>query len=117
MKALFLHERDARVGDPDILNEARKGQTLALEHVVLLGTDHCRRMVEGGADVPPLAQSPEDVVNIQYTSGTTGSPRGVLLTHRNLVNNAYVVLAADAGDGRRPTAAVRRCRCITVSVV
>ena len=31
---------------------------------------------------------PDDVTNIQYTSGTTGSPKGVLLTHRNLVNNA-----------------------------
>jgi len=91
MKAIFLHERDARAGYLDILNEARKGEDLALEKVVLLGTDDWSGMLAGGADVPALAQSPEDVVNIQYTSGTTGSPKGVLLTHRNLVNNAYVV--------------------------
>jgi fatty-acyl-CoA synthase len=30
-----------------------------------------------------------DVANIQYTSGTTGSPKGVLLTHRNILNNGY----------------------------
>ena len=30
---------------------------------------------------------PEDVANIQYTSGTTGMPKGVMLTHRNQVNN------------------------------
>lgn len=35
--------------------------------------------------------SPYDVVNMQYTSGTTGFPKGVMLTHYNIVNNAYWV--------------------------
>jgi fatty-acyl-CoA synthase len=34
---------------------------------------------------------PHDVVNIQYTSGTTGFPKGAMLTHRNLLMNAYYV--------------------------
>lgn len=33
--------------------------------------------------------APHDVVNIQYTSGTTGFPKGVMLTHVNIVNNGY----------------------------
>jgi fatty-acyl-CoA synthase len=33
------------------------------------------------------ACAPGDVVNIQYTSGTTGFPKGVMLSHRNIVNN------------------------------
>jgi fatty-acyl-CoA synthase len=37
------------------------------------------------------AVSPGDVVNIQYTSGTTGFPKGAMLTHRNLLMNAYHV--------------------------
>jgi fatty-acyl-CoA synthase len=32
---------------------------------------------------------PDDPINIQFTSGTTGSPKGATLTHYNIVNNAY----------------------------
>jgi fatty-acyl-CoA synthase len=35
------------------------------------------------------ALSPNDVINMQYTSGTTGFPKGVMLTHFNVVNNGY----------------------------
>ena len=34
---------------------------------------------------------PDDVINIQYTSGTTGFPKGACLTHHNIINNAYLV--------------------------
>ena len=34
---------------------------------------------------------PDDAINIQFTSGTTGSPKGATLTHRNIVNNARFV--------------------------
>ena len=37
---------------------------------------------------------PDDVCNMQYTSGTTGFPKGVMLTHRNIINNGKTI-----GDG------------------
>jgi len=91
MKTLFLHERDARANYREILEEARRGQDLPLAHVILLGTSSWTKMIENGVEPEPHAAGLDDVVNIQYTSGTTGSPKGVLLTHRNIVNNAYLI--------------------------
>jgi fatty-acyl-CoA synthase len=38
--------------------------------------------------------SPHDAINIQFTSGTTGNPKGATLTHHNIVNNAIAVAKA-----------------------
>jgi fatty-acyl-CoA synthase len=91
MRALFLHDQDARANYLEILEEARRGTEAPLRHVVRLDHPSWEQMLAGGRDVPARVASPEEVVNIQYTSGTTGSPKGVLLTHRNLVNNALAV--------------------------
>ncbi len=87
MKALFLWEQDARANYREILERAGAA---TLDHVVYLGGGDWTGMRARGTDYRVEA-SPEDVVNIQYTSGTTGSPKGVLLTHRNLLNNAALV--------------------------
>ncbi len=91
MKALFLNERDSRADYRSILEESRNGEDLPLEHAIYLGQQTWFDMLDSDAELPPQAAQPGDIANIQYTSGTTGSPKGVLLTHRNLVNDGAAI--------------------------
>ena len=91
VKALFLRCDDARSKYREILEQATQGQILALEHVVYLGEESWDSMIVAGIDIPALESNCHDVLNMQYTSGTTGSPKGVLLTHHNLVNNGRII--------------------------
>jgi len=87
MRALFLHTQGRHSNYQAILEESRAGQTLALEHVIYIDTAQWGKFLRD-PDGVIARPDPDEPVNIQYTSGTTGQPKGVLLTHVNLVNNA-----------------------------
>ena len=111
IKALFLKEKDARANYREILAESRNGDDLPLEHVVWIGDSSWDEMIEAGKDVLER-RAGRDIANIQYTSGTTGSPKGAMLTHRNLVNNGMAIgLALKATEEDRICAPVPLYHC------
>ena len=75
-----------------------RGDCPALREVVLIGTPSWDALVDGAERVPGEALrermallSCDDPINIQYTSGTTGFPKGATLSHHNILNNGFFV--------------------------
>ena len=74
-----------------------------LRNVITVGFDmdgalNWDQMLERADDIPmeevrrrASLVRPDDVCNMQYTSGTTGFPKGVMLTHRNIINNGKTI--------------------------
>ena len=108
----YIHELEAA--------GAGAGRTPALERQIFIGDTPpagftpyadvraaAPRVSDAELDARGRAVGVDDVINMQYTSGTTGFPKGVTLTSRNIVNNGYAL-----GEVLGYTPADRLCLCV-----
>ena len=87
-----------------MVDEVAPGLT-ALERVIYFDTGDWGELLSAGASVSDAdlrarsaTLAPDDPINIQYTSGTTGFPKGATLSHFNILNDALLVGEACAYD-------------------
>ncbi|XP_031351698.1 medium-chain acyl-CoA ligase ACSF2, mitochondrial-like isoform X2 [Photinus pyralis] len=87
---------DAKSFSSDIVPTLKT--VISISHTMLSGAYNYYQVVEMAnlADVTKIGEdqrsiSPDDICNIQYSSGTTGKPKGICLNHLQMVNNGYYI--------------------------
>ena len=92
----LIATQECRGTDYVAMVQSVRGSLPSLERAAFFDTDEWAELADGGSTEAALrARMAEldfdDPINIQYTSGTTGFPKGATLSHHNILNNGYFV--------------------------
>ena len=93
--SLLVHARGFRETNYVTLLDTIRADCPALRETIVLEDDwdafvaSGERVTDASLAAREASLHPDDAINIQYTSGTTGAPKGATLTHHNILNNAY----------------------------